>query len=130
MSDVAPEGQTAQDASAPQSLTDPTLETPGVPLMRYTLHIPVHDKDLNEIPHVLGAVRTAMTQAGLTGRIVVRRAQGDFADGDTRELDLVMVDAPNDPQTQQTILTIAQGASQLTHQSHINVTAQPISYLM
>lgn len=110
---------------------DPGSLSVQPPMARYTIHIPVHDSERKEIPHVLGAVRQAMTDAGLEGRTVVRRAQGDWKDNLTHEVDLVMADAPDDPGTLQLIQTIAQGAAQLSGQQAVYVTKSPIqTYLV
>ena len=123
MSDYAmPEGQD-------QSQGDPGLAVS--PMARYTLHLPVHDKDKNEIAHVLGAVRKALTQAGYNGRTVVRRVQGDWQDYDTEEMDLVMVDAPDDQQHLQQLMQIAEGAKMLSGHPAIYLTKQPVeTYLV
>lgn len=105
---------------------DPGSSLMGQPMARYTIHIPVHDKDKNELAHVLQAVRIALTQAGYNGRTVIRRAQGDWQNYDTEEMDLVMVDAPDDPQHLQQIMTIAQGAKSLSQHPAIYVTKQPV----
>lgn len=123
MSDYAVEPQ------ADQGQTTPGLSTS--PMARYTIHLRVHNDSKQEIAHVLGAVRKALTGMGFNGRTVIRRAQGDWKDYDTEEMDLVMVDALDDPQTLQQLMTIGQGAKQLGGQDAIYITKQPIeTYLV
>ena len=103
----------------------------GTDLARYTIHIPVRDNSGKEIPHVLAKVRETLTASGFPGRTVVRRAQGDWQDFDTEEMDLVMIDAPDDPSTLNTLKTIAQGVKQLAGQEAVYLTVQPLrSYLI
>ena len=86
---------------------------------------------MKEIAHVLGAVRQALTQSGFNGRTIIRKAQGDWQDYDTEEMDLVMVDAPDDPATVQKLTVIAQGAKALAQHPAIYMTKQPIeTYLV
>lgn len=142
MSNALPEGQaqpqTQPDPSAIQAPTAPTtpdpsaapqLADPGAQqqsMARFTIHIPLYDQDKKEIPHVLGATRRAMTMAGFDGRIVVSPAQGDWKDYDTEDMALVMTDAPDDPTTLQSLMTIAQGVKALTNQPAVYITKQPI----
>jgi hypothetical protein len=95
-------------------------------MARYAIHIPLLDAERNEIPHVLGAARQAMTEAGLEGRIVLPSVQGDWADYQTDEIAVVMTDAPDDPGVLATIRTIAEGVKQLAMVDHVYVTVQPI----
>ena len=145
MSNALPEGPVAQpqDPSAiqPPAPTDPTQQDPtqqpvdqsvAQPAMaRFTLHIPLFDSDKRQIPHVLGAARKAMTMAGFDGRIVVSPTQGDWKDYDTEDIALMMTDAPDTPDTLQSLMTIAQGIKALTNQEAVYLTKQPIeTYLI
>jgi hypothetical protein len=124
MSDYAPEPQQNQD----QSTDDPgSASSMGTPMARYTIHIPVHDSDKNELAHVLGAVRKALTQAGFNGRTVIRKVQGDWQDYDTEEMDLIMIDAPDDDSHLQPLLTITKGAKALAGIGAVYVTKQPVT---
>ena len=124
-----PTTPTSPDPAAQQQPTDPGAQPQA--MARYTIHVPLHDEDKQQIPHVLGAVRKTMTQAGFDGRIVLSPAQGDWKDYDTEDIALVMTDAPDDPTTLQTLMTIAQGAKALAGQPAVYLTKQPIeTYLI
>lgn len=128
MSEVMPEGLPPQ--AVDPSAIDPNMQQPIEPAMppmaRYSVHIPMKDKDSNEIPHVLGAVRQAMTDAGLEGRIVLTGVQGDWADYQTDELAVIMADAPDDPNILAQIKEIAAGAKMLIPDASIYITVQAI----
>jgi len=127
MSEFAPEAPQTQD----QSQADLGSESMGAPMARYTIHIPVYSSDKRELAHVLKAVREALTKAGFNGRTVIRKAQGDWQNYDTEEMDLVMVDAPDDPSHLQTLMTIAQGVKALANHPSVYLTKQPIeTYLV
>lgn len=127
MSTPLPEGPDAPVAPGLQNNEIQAIEPPTPAMARYTIHVPVVDGQKNEIPHVLAAVRQAMTDLGFEGRIVIRRAQGDWKDFDTEEVDLVMTDAPDDPATQQKITTVAQGVKTLAGTDAVYLTKQPIT---
>jgi hypothetical protein len=124
MSEVMPEGL------PPQAVDPSAIEQPMEPIMpsmaRYAIHIPVRDADRNEIPHVLGAARQALSDAGLEGRIVLPNVQGDWSDYQTDEIAVVMTDAPDDPSVLATVKEIATGVKQLAMVDAVYVTVQPI----
>jgi len=97
---------------------------------RYTIHVPVRDDTGNEIPHVLGNARRALTTAGFHGRTVIRKTQGDYGDFDTQEMDLIMVDAPNDEKTRNAMRALAKGIKHEVNQDAVYLTVQPIEYEM
>lgn len=130
MSQSYPEAQDAQQAPGLQSNGIDPIDSAPSAMARYTIHVPVKNRDKEEIPHVLQGVRKAMTTLGFEGRIVIRRAQGDWQDFDTEEVDLVMTDAPDDPGTQAKIAQIATGAKQLAGVDAIYVTKQPITTIL
>lgn len=104
-------------------------------LARYTIHVPVRDNTKNEIPHVLAAVRQALSDSGFPGRTVIRKTEGDWtgAEGayDTEEMDLVMVDAPDTDDNLQAIIEAAKGVKELAGQEAVYVTVQPLrTYLV
>jgi hypothetical protein len=100
-------------------------------MSRYVIHVPVNDNDMNEIPHVLDATRRALGDAGFQGRTVVRKAQGDWQGDEqnysTEEMDLVMVDGPDDSTTQEAILGVAMLVKSMAGQEAVYVTKQPIT---
>jgi hypothetical protein len=122
---------------APSPL-DPTLDPaldPSVPataeMARYTIYVPVNDNSGTEIPHVLEQLRRTLTSAGFDGRTVLRRAQGDWQDYDTEEMDLVMIDAPDTPENLNAIKAAAQGVKLLAGQQSVYLTVQPVkTYLI
>lgn len=120
---------------APDSISDPTQQDDVSQIARYTIHVPVRDNTRNEIPHVLAAVRQALSDSGFPGRTVVRKTEGDWtgAEGayDTEEMDLVMVDAPDTDENLQAILDAAKGVKELAGQEAVYVTVQPLrTYLV
>jgi hypothetical protein len=122
---------------APSSLDptlDPSLNAPvqdAAAMARYTIHVPVNDNNGQEIPHVLEQLRRTLTSAGFDGRTVVRRAQGDWQDYDTEEMDLVMIDAPDTPENLEAIKAAAQGVKLLAGQEAVYITVQQIrTYLI
>jgi hypothetical protein len=132
MSDYAAE-DTGAPTGAPASLDDTGSGDTGSgaqQLARYSIHIPVRDNNKNEIPHVLAAVRQALSDSGFPGRTVLRKAEGDWtgAEGayDTEEMDLVMVDAPDTDENLQAILQAAKGVKDLADQEAVYVTVQPL----
>lgn len=116
---------------APVSDSGPQVEE----LARYTIHVPVRDNNKNEIPQVLAAVRKALSDSGFPGRTVLRKAEGDWTGAesayDTEEMDLVMVDAPDNDENLQAILTAAQGVKDAAGQEAVYVTVTPLrTYLV
>lgn len=127
MSSLADESQQPQPTEAPSAQPDVQNTDSGLQnLARYTLHVPVRDNTGKEIPHVLANVRKMMTAAGFHGRTVIRRAQGDWMDLPTEEMDLIMVDAPNAPEILEAMKNIASGVKQLAGQEAVYLTVQPI----
>jgi hypothetical protein len=107
----------------------------GQPLARYTIYVPVRDNNQREVPHVLDNLRQTLTNAGFPGRTVIRRAQGDWQGDetsyDTEEMDLVMIDAADDPQTLSAIRAAAQGVKDLAGQEAVYMTVHPLrTYLI
>ncbi len=103
-------------------------------MARFTIFVPEYDNEGNEIPHVLDACRRQLGLQGFPGRMVIRRAQGDWqgADSsyDTEDLAMVMVDAEDSPETTEKIRRIAEGVKALAGQEAVYVTIQPIQTLL
>lgn len=100
-------------------------------IVRYTVFIPVRNNNGQEIPHILAEFRRSLTQAGFHGRTVIRRAQGDWKDFETEEIDMVMIDAANDPETLETIKSLAEQVKIEAEQEKIYMSIQPIiTYLI
>lgn len=116
----------------PDGDADASPSSSGAQTMaRYTIHVPVRDNSGQEIPHVLAAAREALTQTGFPGRTVFRKAQGDWKDYETEEMDLVMADAPDTPENRQAILDVARKVKDLAEQEAVYVTVQQIdTYLV
>jgi hypothetical protein len=131
MSGYPTEVPVGQDqAQADPGLTDPGTQM-GQAMARYTIHIPRLDNEKEEIPHVLGAARQALQQAGFDGRTVIPNAQGDWQDYDTEEMALVMVDTDDTPENLQAILQVAAGVKELAKQEAVYVTKTPVeTYLV
>lgn len=120
-----------EDQGPSMPMQDGPSAAQAIDLARYTIHVPVYDNNKSEIPHVLAALRAALTQQGFPGRTVIRKAQGDW-DGDetsydTEEMDLVMIDAPDDPETLNGIIIAAQGVKELAQQENVYVTVQKLT---
>ena len=131
MSNALPESPnptpTDDGAENAPSSSDPN----ATQLARYTIHVPVRGTDGQEIPHVLAAVRQAMTDTGFPGRLVLRKTQADWREFETEEMDLVMADAPDTPENRQAILQIADQVKELAEQDAIYVTVQQLdTYLV
>jgi hypothetical protein len=129
----APTGAPSDIPTDPQ--TDLQAPDDGVDLAQYTIFVPVRNNEGKEIPHLLDHVRQTLTQAGFQGRTVIRKAQGDWSGDnhsyDTEEMDLVMVDAGDDPDTLQAIKTVAEGIKQIAGQEAVYITKRPIkTYLV
>lgn len=126
------EGVQATDPLSP--IQDVELDD-GTDLARYIIHCPLKDNQGREIPHVLGMLRQALTNAGYHGRTVLPLAQGDWAGQsdsyDTSDMALVMVDADTSPETLQAIKEAARGVKQAAQMDTVYLTVQPLkSYLI
>lgn len=100
-------------------------------MVRYTIHIPVYDNNGREIPHVLDKARRALGDEGFSGRTVIRKAQGDWQGDsqnyDVADMDLVMVDAPDTPEVQSSVMKVARMVKTAVEHDHIYVTKTPIT---
>lgn len=132
MSNLVPEPEQLEE---PEQSGSSDVQDQTGQLARYTIYVPVLDNNRREIPHVLNHVRQALTNAGFSGRTVIRKAQGDWQGDEqsyeTEEMDLVMVDALDDPQTLEAMKTVAQGIKDLAGQEAVYITVQPLrTYLV
>lgn len=120
-----------EQASPPDSPDVSQGQDQGQQMARWIIHIPSRDNDQKEIPHVLDAARRALGDAGFQGRSVIRGVQGDWQGDeqnyDVEEMNLVMVDAPDDPNTETAILGVAQLVKAMTDQEAVYVTKQAIT---
>lgn len=100
-------------------------------MARWTIHVPVRDNNQQEIPHVLDQARRALGDAGFKGRTVLRHAQGDWQGDeqnyDTEDMDLIMVDAPDSPESEEAIIGVAQLVKAMADQEAVYVTKQAIT---
>jgi hypothetical protein len=115
----------------PQGQVDPGPSANGEQLARYTVHVPVRDKNQKEIPHILDQLRKALSAAGFPGRTVIRKVQGDWQGDetyyDTEEMDLVLVDAPDSPEVVNAMINAARGVKEASGEEAIYLTVQPIT---
>lgn len=113
------------------SLPDSPDVSQGEQMARWVIHVPSRDNGQNEIPHVLDAARRALGDVGFQGRTVLRGAQGDWQGDeqnyDVEEMSLIMVDAPDAPESETAILGVAQLIKAMTDQEAVYVTKQAIT---
>lgn len=123
-----------EDTASDQGPEQPSGPLP-VQLARYSLHVPARDNDGKELAHVLGQIRQELTDAGLSGRTVVPKVQGDWQGDEsfyeTEEMHVIWIDAPDDPQVLQAIIRIAGRVKELAGQEAVYLTVQSIqAYLI
>jgi|SRR5581483_6925078 len=127
-------GTIPEDTGMGESIPDPSLDETdddSEQLARYSIHVPLKDNNGRDIPHVLGAARQALSAAGLKGRTVFPLVQGDWEGDDksyqTEDMAIIVVDAPDNPETLQAIKTTAQGVKEAADQEAVYITKQDIS---
>lgn len=103
----------------------------GEPFAQYTIYVPSKDNQGNDLPYLLDHVRLSLGRAGFQGRTVIRDAEGDWQGSndyyDTEPMHLVLVAAPDSPQTDESIRVIAQGVKELARQEAVFVTKSPLT---
>lgn len=131
MSEVLDDRATPEESPDLSQGQEQTTPDQGQQMARWTIHVPVHNNEQREIPHVLDAARRALGDAGFQGRTVIRRAQGDWQGDeynyDVEEMDLIMVDAPDAPESEEAILGVAQLVKVMADQEAVYVTKQNIT---
>jgi hypothetical protein len=139
MSQMEQEGTGA--VNPPLPVEDPAAVDPmqvqddGQDLARFTLSVPLRDLSGREIPHVLAAVRQALSDAGFDGRNVIPLVQGDWKSGtqgyETEDVSMVMIDAENTPENLKAIKMAAQGIKETAGADKVYLTVQPLrTYLI
>lgn len=126
MSDVLPE--MGESTDSPDSFSG---QPQGQAMARYTIHVPATDNNRQDIPHVLDTARRALGDAGFQGRTVIRHAEGDWQGDeqnyDVEDMELIMVDAPDDPRSEEAVIGVAQLIKAMADQEAVYVTKQAIT---
>ena len=111
-------------------------QNPGGNIARFTIHVPDKNMKGEDIPHVLAFVRQLLSSSGLHGRTVIK-SEGDWQGGktpvgyDTQRTSLVIIDAPDTPETFNIIQNAAHGIKELADYENIYITKHPLeTYLV
>jgi hypothetical protein len=95
-------------------------------MARFTIHVPERDSQGRPIPEIVEYVQRILGSSGFSGSTHIRHANGYHSQG-SAEIALVIVDAPDTPDTFHTMRAVAQGIKQAARQDAVYINAVPLS---